>query len=198
MLKQHELLLLPRLGGPRYAGVGPGPRLGLGSTVIRRERTYVHIYEICHMNQKHLSVCFFPGVYVEGFRLDFSSNIGHSVPFLCTFTVFYTYLDILFYVQINFEANTGRIRRSIRILRRIIRNTLTFITYATATAYDWLNIRVWTQPWPRPHSCSSLQFSTYLSPIPLTALSEQYIRYFEKSFGLSDAERKGNRTAVDL
>jgi hypothetical protein len=40
----------------------------------------------------------------------------------------------------------------IRILRRIIRNTLTYITYATATAYNWLNIHVWTQPYDQASS----------------------------------------------
>jgi hypothetical protein len=62
------------------------------------------------MIQKPLSVCIFPGVFKEGFCLNFSLNIGHSVAFWSIFTVFYTYFGILFYVCMYFAKNTGPIR----------------------------------------------------------------------------------------
>jgi hypothetical protein len=45
----------------------------------------------------------------------------------------------------------------IRIVHRIIWNTLTYMTYATATAYNWLNIRVWTQPYLDTRSAPLLE-----------------------------------------
>jgi hypothetical protein len=42
------------------------------------------------------SVCNFPGVYKEGFCLEFYSNIGHSVPFWSIFSISYTYSGVIF------------------------------------------------------------------------------------------------------
>jgi hypothetical protein len=78
------------------------------------------------------------------------SNIGHSAQtrtchlnvilpyFIGILAYFSTYVCILRKIQAPYGC--------IRILRRIIQNTLTYITYVTAKAYKWLNIRVWTQP----------------------------------------------------
>jgi hypothetical protein len=48
-------------------GANSERKLGLGRTVIRRRRMYVHTYGICHMIQKPLSVCFSAGAYKETF-----------------------------------------------------------------------------------------------------------------------------------
>jgi hypothetical protein len=55
---------------PKRAGLkctGDTSRVGLGRTVIRRRRMYVHTYGICRMIESPLGVCLFAGVYREGF-----------------------------------------------------------------------------------------------------------------------------------
>jgi hypothetical protein len=96
-----------------------------------------------------LSAYAFSSAYIEG---GFYSNFIRILDILCHFGVFLPYfIRILAYFS-TYVGNLGKIQALygwLRILRRIIRNTLTYITYATATAYNWLNIRVWTQPYIR-------------------------------------------------
>jgi hypothetical protein len=75
--------------------------------------------------------------------LDILCHFEEFLPyFIRILAYFSTYVCILRKIQALYGC--------IRILRRIIRSSLTYITYATATAYNWLNIRVWTQPYCLP------------------------------------------------
>jgi hypothetical protein len=121
--------------------------LGLGRTVIRCRRMYVCTYGICRIIEKPRSVCFFSAPFPAYMKRDFEASFLRKSDILCHFRVYLLYLiRILAY----FNTYVGILRKihalygCIRILRRIIRNTLTYRGYATATAYNWLNIRVWT------------------------------------------------------
>jgi hypothetical protein len=52
--------------------------------------------------------------------------------FICILAYFSAYVCILRITQAPYGC--------LRILRRIIQNTLTYITYAMVAAYDWLNM----------------------------------------------------------
>jgi hypothetical protein len=88
-----------------------------------------------------LANAFFPAYIKRGFDSDFPRildilrHFGVVLPyFIRILAYFSTYVCILRKIQALYGC--------IRILRRIIRNTLTYIRYATATAYNWSNIRV--------------------------------------------------------
>jgi hypothetical protein len=120
-----------------------GPGAGLDRAVICRRRMYVHTYGICRVVEKPLSVWAY-------LKRGFSSKFLRILDIMCHSGVFLPYfnriLDFSTYACILREIQA--LNGCIRILRRIIRNTLIYITYATATPYNWLNIRVWTQPYP--------------------------------------------------
>src|SRR3569833_422829 len=109
---------------------------------------YVHTYGIWRIFQKPLSVYGFTGVYRRGFSLRFSLILSKSKLFWRYITVFYIRILAYFCTYVCILWKIQAIYGCIRILRRFIRNTLTYITYATSTAYNWSNIRVWTQPYP--------------------------------------------------
>jgi hypothetical protein len=102
----------------------------------------------------------FPAYIKRGFE----SSFLRILDILCHFRVFLSYfIRVLAYFS-TYVCILRKIRAlygCIHILRRIIRNTLlTYITYATATAYNWLNIRVWTNPNLNPASGVSSSVSS--------------------------------------
>jgi hypothetical protein len=88
-------------------------------------------------------------VFAAYIRRGSDSNFLQILDFVCQFGVFFPYfIRILAYFStyVCILSKIQTLYGCLRILRRIIRNTLTYITYATATAYNWWNIRVWSLP----------------------------------------------------